>query len=184
MRTRLAKTTTVIACLVGLGLGGCGSGDDEGAKIPATTRQELEKQLKSVGNRFDAGGGACSDIAENQQSIERTLDSLPPEVEKDLRDALRDGFDRLFELAAEQCDGQKDQQTETETTPTVPPPAPETDIPTTPTETETEPEEKQEKPDKGKDKDSGKGNGKAKGGGGSLPQAGGGGGALAPGELP
>ena len=184
MRTRLAKTTAVIACLAALLLGGCGSGDDEGTKIPAATRQELEKQLQSVENRFDAGGGACSDIAENQQSIERTLDSLPPDLEADVRGALRDGFDRLFELSDEQCDEQKDQPTETETTPTLPAPAPETDVPTTPTQTETEPEEK--KPEEPKqDEDSGKGNGTEQGGGDATPQAGGGGGgAIAPGELP
>ena len=171
---RFAKTTTLIACLAALLLGGCGSSGDKGKPIPAATRQELDKQLQSVENRFDAGGGACSDIAQNQNSVQRTLESIPADVNADVRNALRDGFDRLFQLTAEQCDGQKNQKTETQPTETVaPPPAQTETTPTETTPTETTPTAPEKKPKKPKD-NSGAGNGA--GGGNAVPQTGGGGG--------
>jgi hypothetical protein len=171
---RFAKTTTVIACLAALLLGGCGSSDDKGKAIPAATRQELDKQLQSVENRFDAGGGACSDIAQNQDSVQRTLESIPTDVNADVRNALRDGFDRLFQLTAEQCDEQKNQQTDTQPTETTPAPAPQTETtPTEPTPTETTPAAP-EKPKKEKGPKNGAGDGAD--GGNAVPQTGGGGG--------
>jgi len=175
------RTTIVIAAAAGAAalLGGCGS-NDEGQQIPASTRQELEKQLSSIEARFDFGGGACSDIAQNQDSVNATLDGLPKDVDSDVRDAVRDGFDRLFQLTAEQCDEQKGQQTETEPAPTTPAPAPQTETtPTTPTQTEeTKPKEEEKEKKKGK----GQGNNGGKGATGIVPEAGGGGGAVAPGE--
>jgi outer membrane murein-binding lipoprotein Lpp len=174
---RLASTTTLIACLAALLLGGCGSSDNKAKQIPASTRQELNKQLQSVENRFDAGGGACSDIAQNQDSVQRTLESLPADVDTDVRNALRDGFDRLFQLTAEQCDEQKGQDTTTQPTESTPAPPQTESTPTTPTPTETTPTTPQEKPKKQKD-----GNGNGGGGGNVVPQTGdgGGGGTVSP----
>ena len=181
-----AKTTRVIACVAAVLLGGCGSSDDGGRQIPAATRQELDKQLRSVENRFDAGGGACSDIAQNQDSVQRTLESIPADVDAEVRNALRDGFDRLFQLTAEQCDEQKNQktETETETTEAAPAPSPQPEpTPTVPTPTETTPAAPEKKPEKEKEKEKGKkdsGSG-GTGGGNVVPQAGdGGGGTVSP----
>src|SRR3712207_7420739 len=47
----------------------------------------------------------------------RDLDRIPSSVDADVRRALRDSFDRLFELASTQCDeeaGQETTPTETE----------------------------------------------------------------------
>src|SRR3954453_3031288 len=100
---RLAKTTAVIACLAAAVLGGCGSSDDKGKPIPDATRAELDKQLNSVQNRFEFGGpGACSDISENKDSVQRTIDSLPSDTDEDVKNALQDGFDHLFQLTDEQ----------------------------------------------------------------------------------
>jgi hypothetical protein len=182
---RLAKTTAVIACLAAALLGGCGSSNDKGKPIPAATQQELDKQLDSVKARFDFGGGACSDIAQNKQSVQKTIDSLPDDTDSDVKSALQDGFDQLFQLTDEQCDEKKGQKTETETTPSEPAPtptesAPET-TPTTPSETtpaQTTPSD--QKPKKQKEPKGG-----GNGGGNSAPQSGtGGGGVEAPGELP
>jgi hypothetical protein len=101
---RLAKTTAVIACLAAAVLGGCGSSDDKGKPIPAATRAELDKRLDSVKGRFDFGGGACSDTAQDKESVQKTIDSLPDDTDSDVKSALQDGFDRLFQLTDEQCD--------------------------------------------------------------------------------
>jgi len=136
---------------------GCGS-DDEGAPIPQDAAAALERQLESIQSRFEFGGGACADIAggddPNTVPIRQTLDSLPKNVDQDVRDALRDSFDRLFQLVDEQCDAEPEpQQTETEEeapaeTETVPPETTETEeaVPTE-TEEQTAPEEEQTAPE-------------------------------------
>jgi hypothetical protein len=180
---RLVKTTALIACIAAALLGGCGSGDDKGKPIPAATRVELDKRLDSIKGRFDFGGGACADIAKDQTSVQQTLDSLPSDVDSDVKNALTDGFDRLFQLTDEQCDETKGQQTETQPTQSEPAPtptesAPET-TPTTPTESapqETTPQEKKPKKDNG--------DGGGNGGGNSVPESGTGGGVVAPGDTP
>lgn len=171
MRTRGTTTIALAACLAAVA--GCG-GNDKGRAIPAETRQELQKQLISVENRFEAAGGACADITENQASVETTLEQLPADVDAEVRDALNDGFGRLFELTSEQCDDQKGQETETTEEP---PPVTTTEEPPPPTETQ--PEE-QPKEDKGKGK--GKGNGNDNGGGGLQVPGGDGSGGAAPGD--
>ena len=173
---RLATTAAIAAGSLAL-FAGCGSSDDKGSPIPAATRAELNKQLSSIESRFDAGDGACADIAENQTSVEATLDSIPTDVNQQVRDSLRRGFDRLFELTATQCDEKKGQETETatETTP-APTPTQTTPTQTTPTQTEQAPKEKPKK-DKPKNDNAPQGNG----GGNAAPQSGSGGGAVAPG---
>jgi hypothetical protein len=177
----------VIACLAAAVLGGCGSSDEKGKPIPAATRAELDKQLNSVQNRFEFGGpGACSDISENKDSVQKTIDALPSDTDEDVKNALQDGFDHLFQLTDEQCDEKKGQNTDTETTESAPAPTPTQSEPeTTPnTQSETTPQETtpSEKPKKPKQD---KGNGNGNGGGDSAPQSGtGGGGVAAPGELP
>jgi hypothetical protein len=182
---RLAKTTAVIACLAAVVLGGCGSSDKQGKPIPAGTQQELDKQLDSIEARFQFGGGACSDIAENKQSVEKTIDALPDDTDSDVKSALQDGFDHLFQLTDEQCDEKKGQNTDT-TTQSEPAPTPTTSAPETPptTPSETTPaqttpsEQKPKKPKKPKDQ-------QGNGGGNPAPQSGTpGGGLAAPGELP
>ena len=178
---RLAKTTALIACLAAAFLGGCGSSDDKGKQIPAATRVELDKRLNSIRGRFDFGGGACADIAKDQASVQQTLDALPSNVDTDVKNALNDGFARLFELTDSQCDAKKGQQTDTQpTAPTPPPVDTQTteSTPTTPTDStpqSTTPQQttpKKTKPPKGN------------GGGNSAPQSGNGGAGVAPGELP
>ena len=81
-----------------------------------------------------AGGGACADITnDSAPAVDGIIQSLPSDVDPDIRQALEDGFSRLFTLTAEQCDETNGQQTEPE-----PAPQPEPD---TNTETETIPTE-------------------------------------------
>jgi hypothetical protein len=116
---------------------GCG-GDSEGKPIPATTAAGLQAQLEGVQRRIDQGSaGACKDILEgprdpNKQQVQDLIDSMPDSVDSDVKSALQDSFDHLWELVQQDCDD-KASQTKTETTPTET-----TETPTTPTETQTE----------------------------------------------
>jgi hypothetical protein len=148
-----------IALLVAIGTclaaAGCGS-DEEGAPIPAAQAAELERRLDEVQRRFEFGDGACDDIQnDSRPGIEEVLGRLPQDVDQDVRQALEDGFNRLFFLSAEQCDQDTGQDTEPE--PIVPEPEPtptetetvptETETTPTETETETEPEPEPEEPE-------------------------------------
>ena len=140
---RLRTTTTLLLALAAGLAAGCGSDDEGSSPIPADTASGLQGQLDSIQSRFQTGGGACGDITggldPNQPAVQSAIDSLPQDVDPDVRQALQDGFDRLFTLTGEQCDESQGQETEQEPTP-LPQPEPETDTETTPTETETETE--------------------------------------------
>jgi hypothetical protein len=120
--------------LVAAGLGaGCGSDEEEGAGIPVEAAEQLQSRLVEVRNRFEFGGGACEDISDDSApAVDEIIQSLPDDVDPDVRDALRQGFDRLFELSAEQCEPEE-AQTDTEAEP--PPETETTPTETTPTET-------------------------------------------------
>jgi hypothetical protein len=153
----LKRTNGVLvlaACLAAFA--GCGS-DEEGAGIPPDAAAALERQLASIQDRFSVGGGACTDITDGQDpnttAVQQTIDSLPDDVDPDVRDALQQSFDRLFELVQQQCEEpptetnttetqppetETTETTETtppETTETVPPATDTTEEPTTPTDT-------------------------------------------------
>lgn len=135
------RTTTIVFALAAVMVAGCGSDEEKGSPIPAAAAAELEKRLDSVQGRFDFGGGACADIPEDQELVAQTIAQLPDDVDPDVREALQDGFDRLFTLTEEQCDETKGEETETEPDPVpLPEPEPETETETVPTLPETETE--------------------------------------------
>jgi hypothetical protein len=180
---RLRTTTALLLALVTGLTAGCGSDDEEGSPIPAQAASELQKRLDSVQGRFDFGGGACADIPEDQQLANQTIASLPSDVDPDVRSALQDGFDRLFQLTDEQCDEQKGQETETTPTPTETTPTPTETTPTETTPTETTPTQTEQQPPPettpGDAQPPGQG-GEPPGQGGQNPGQGGGGGTLVP----
>ena len=106
-------------CLVAAG---CGA-DEEGDPIPAESAATLQSQLNSIESRIaGANVGACEDITgsddPNTEPVQQAIDGLPGEVDQDVRDALQQGFDRLFELVQERCAELSEQQeTDTGTTP-------------------------------------------------------------------
>lgn len=171
----------MLALAAGLAAG-CGSDDEDGgAPIPQQAAVDLESRLAEVERRIEAGGGACADIQTNTKpSVDAIIGSLPSDVDPDVREALEDSFDRLFELSEQDCDEQKGQETEaepppeieteTETTETAPPEEDEDDDgdgddgEEEPPPTEAPPEVPPETPPEG------------------VPGQGGGGGALVPGE--
>jgi hypothetical protein len=186
---RLRTATTIVLALAAGLAAGCGS-DEEGEPLPQGQATELLGQLDSIQARFEAGSGACNDITEGDDTnlavVQRVLNSLPDDVDADLRDALTQSFDRLFELVREEC--AEEEPTETETTPTeteTVPTEPETEttetetVPTetVPTETETTPTETETEPGL----PPGQG-GEPPGQGGENPGQGNGGGVVVPGE--
>ena len=122
------------ACLAAAG---CGSGNEEGAPIPADQAAQLQNQLGIVQARLDNGSvGACEDILQaedaNQTAVADILNTLPERVDPDVRDALERSFDNLWSLVQRRCEeAAADQRRE-------PAPAPETETPTTETQTQTE----------------------------------------------
>jgi hypothetical protein len=188
---RITGFLALAACLVAAG---CGS-DDEGEGIPAESAQQLQDRLDEIQRRFEFGGGACADIQNDSlPAVEDLINSLPEDVDADVRQALTDGFQRLFVLTDDQCE---EPQTETEpetvteppppppeTTETIPPPETTETIPP-PTETEAPPATDTEPaplPGEGGDADGAQGGsgGSGQGGDGTGVQGGSGGGALVP----
>jgi hypothetical protein len=177
---RTARTSISICALAlaAAALGACGSDDEEnkGRPIPASQVTALDRELDAIQRRLEVGGGACGDIETRSRSdVDGILAQVPQDVDPEVRDSLQRSFERLFELAASQCDEEKGQDTtptETEQTPTIPtvPTEPET----TPTETDqqqTDEEPGGKKPKKEKNRGGGQGQG---------PPAGNDGGALVP----
>jgi hypothetical protein len=128
------------ACLAAAGCGG----DNQGKPIPAATATALQNELDNVQARLDNGSaGACKDILEgsrgpNDDRVQQLIDSMPDDVDSDVRSALQDSFDRLWELVRQDCDDkaakeESQQQPEPEPTET----ETNTETNTTPTETET-----------------------------------------------
>jgi hypothetical protein len=162
----VTKRTHILAtagCALALLVAGCGS-DEEGKQLPEGSVAALQRQLDSIQDRVDAD--ACRDVTDgddpNTRVVQSQIDNLPSDVDKDVRDALQESFDNLFQLVKDQCEPA---QTETETTETVTPPPETTETQTTPpetttTETTTTPGPPgQDKKDKNKDKGGGEGSG-------------------------
>ena len=140
-----------LACLVAAG---CGGDDEKGRPIPSAQAQALDQQLDRVQARLDNGSyGACKDVFEsadsaNEPAVRTILAQIPNSVDADVRSALQDSFDRLWELVHQECDDRKPEEqpnteSEPEATPETTPTTPTTPTttPTTPTTTPTDPEE-------------------------------------------
>jgi hypothetical protein len=204
MRPR-ATITLMLALACGLAAG-CGGDEENGEPIPSDQAAALQGQLESIEARFQSGGGACADITGNADpnttAVRSVLDSLPENVDPDVRDALERSFERLFELVQEHCDEQAGQEeepapVETEPTETIPPEEeddeddeeeeePTTPAETTPTET-TPPAEVPPETPPGQDGSvppgqGGTGSGESGQGGSGSAGQGDGGGALVPGD--
>jgi len=150
------KRTLLLVLLGGaLAVAGCGSEDEDKCEpIPANTAAILQAQLDNVEGRINGDNlGACEDIlggpkSPNVPSVQQALASLPQGISADLRTALEEGFNHLWELVQERCDElraeQEQQDTETETVETITESVPTETVEPTPTETvppetETEP---------------------------------------------
>jgi hypothetical protein len=176
------RTATLILVLAaGLAVG-CGSDEEpEGAPIPQQAAADIESRLAEVERRMEAAGGACADIQnDTKPAVDQIIASLPSDVDPDVRDALQDSVDRLFELTDQECDEEKGQDTETQVDPL---PEPETETETAPTETaptETEEEPPPEEEEPPEEVPPGQDGELPPGQGGENPGQGNGGGAIVP----
>jgi hypothetical protein len=116
----VAKHISLLALLVlGVVLAGCG-GDKEGKPLPAAQVQLLNGRLDEAERRLaDGSEGACKDILDDTQpEVGRIIDSLPNDVDADVRDALTESFDNLWNLVDDRCheiaDQSKPEPTQTE----------------------------------------------------------------------
>jgi len=157
-----------------LALAGCG-GDDEGKPIPAAAADALNAELDTVQARLDNGsGGACRDILEgsrgpNDDRVQQLIENMPDDVDADVRSALEDSFDRLWDLVQQDCE-EKAQRDESQPEPEPEPAQTETtETETTPTETTTTettpPTEEQQPQDGDGDTNDAPGNGNGNGNG-------------------
>jgi hypothetical protein len=172
-----ARWPAVVLVVAALVVAGCGE-DDEGKPIPADTASALNAQLDGVQARLDNGtAGACRDVLEgprgpNRTQVSQIIDSMPDDVDSDVRSALEDSYSNLWELVEQECDEkaqQEESQQEPEPEPTEPEPTETETTPTETTPTETTPPEEEELPPEGDGDNNGSlpipGNGNGNGGG-------------------
>ncbi|HWH44906.1 MAG TPA: hypothetical protein VNT32_09255, partial [Thermoleophilaceae bacterium] len=127
----MSRLLATAGCGLCLALGACGSSDDEFDPIPASNAEAILTQLDQVEERCDAGqtNSALFQVRE----LQNKADALPDGIDPALREAIRDGIDRLSRLVEADCSEEEPVETDTqpdETTPTEPEPTE-----TTPTET-------------------------------------------------
>ncbi|MBN1528868.1 MAG: hypothetical protein JW895_07385, partial [Thermoleophilaceae bacterium] len=97
---------------------GCGS-DDEGQPIPPRFATALENRLDRIQDSASQGTPeGCQAALDVDPEVQQIIDTMPQDVDAEVRDALTRSFDRLFELIARDCNEQDRAETETETTPT------------------------------------------------------------------
>ena len=111
------RIITIPLLLIAAAFGaGCGADEETKPSIPADQASALLARLSEVERRFDVGGGACEDITnDSQPAVDSILASLPSSVDSDVRGAVTESFDRLFELTAEDCKDEQETTTPTET---------------------------------------------------------------------
>ena len=164
----VAKRISLLALLVlGVVLAGCG-GDKEGKPLPAAQVQLLNGRLDEAERRLaDGSEGACKDIlGDTQPEVGRIIDSLPNDVDADVRDALTESFDNLWNVVDDRCQEIAD-QSKPEPTQTEPTQTQTTQTETTQTET-TQTETTQTEPDTAPLPNDGNGNGNGNGTGGGV----------------
>ena len=123
----------LLAALLGVGaalLVACGATGD--GRIPAASASDLKREINDV--RQAVADDRCEDVSGQLRQVDERIDDLPPTVNDQLRNSLRDGANRLLDAARDECEAAT---TETTTTETVP--EEETTTETVPTETETTP---------------------------------------------
>ncbi len=150
-RKALKRLVAAAVATVLPALGGCGADEERGRPIPRQQAAVLESRLTELQRRFEFGDGACADIQEDTRpAVQSALKQIPRTVDDEVRRALRESFDHLFDLARQQCDETKRARTEpTQTTPPTPPPIQTIPPRTQPTQTETEPKDREEEKKKG-----------------------------------
>ena len=133
---RSGRSLAALCCGALLMLAGCGD-DDKGPPIPADVAGRLVNAIQAA-DEYNADG-RCARAQTKVRDARFLLTRVPNSVDKDVRQGISDGLDRLKSLIESEC--QRREQTETETTPTETTQTETTETETTPTETETTPTE-------------------------------------------
>ncbi len=120
----LALMLGVVAAL----LIACGGGTKSG--IPSASAGQLKSEIEDVRQATD--DGRCAQVPEQLKQVDDSIDVLPASTDEELVSALRDGADKLRQVAIKACNSTPTQTTTTETTPTE---TTTTDTTTTPTDT-------------------------------------------------
>ena len=87
----------LLAALRGVGAAlraACGSGTSAG--IPSADAGDLKRQIKDV--RQAVEDGRCSDVPGQLRQVDEGIDNLPPSVDDQLVNNLREGADKLQAL--------------------------------------------------------------------------------------
>jgi hypothetical protein len=148
--SRVPQLLSLLALAVALAVAGCGDDEEpQGRKLPPQVAQTLMQQLESIGDRVAAGvAGACDDIYSddpdvgNLEPIDAALDSIPSDVDPEIRSALEQSIERLTQLVDRECSEIRSAEQEEQE------PIEEEEPPPEPVETETEtaPDETTEEP--------------------------------------
>ena len=117
-------------------LSGCGS-DNKGKPIPAATANRLINAIQAA-DQYSADG-KCKRAHTKVRDARFLFSQVPKSVDKDVRQGISDGIDRLDSLIGTECQAPQNTQTDTTPTATETTQTETTQTETTPTETETQP---------------------------------------------
>lgn len=92
---------------------GCGNGSSK-AKIPAPQADRLIKAIKAA-DQYNADG-RCKRAHTKVRDARFLLNQVPPKVDADVRQGIRDGLARLDGLISSECERATTTDTTTETT--------------------------------------------------------------------
>jgi hypothetical protein len=145
MRRGRSVTAVVLAAALLVPIAGCGKSKP---KLPKQDARALVSLLHQADSRAQAK--SCDALLKRTlPRLEVHLNTLPANVDPDIRDTLRQGIANLRTLAVAQCSGVKPKPTPTNTetqTQTQPPPTTTTTTPPTTTTTTTTPPSTNTKP--------------------------------------
>jgi hypothetical protein len=131
MSTRSPLLALRASAALAAAVAGCGDSEPE-PSIPLSDAETLVGSLQSIEANVDAG--SCTVAAADVQELQDQIESLPSEVNSDVKNALQEGALNLGDLVDEEC--QREEPTTTEETTTE---ETTTEEPTTTEETTTTP---------------------------------------------
>lgn len=130
MRRKLPYLAALALGCGSAGLAACADGGPENG-LPADAGSSLKSQLEDI--RVTVDSAECDRLSRELRHVITRIDGLPSDVDAQLRQRLRDGYDQLKDEALRECNSNReDQQTQTTTTETQTTTTPETPTATTP----------------------------------------------------
>ena len=131
VRRPAALLTALLLGLLSAFAAACGQ--DESTLLSSSRAESLRKDLDAV--ETAVAEGRCQRAREALDDLDGTVDGIPGEVDRRLRQRLRDGVERLVQQVPEDCRDNRPEEPEPEET------VPEETVPEETIPEETEPEE-------------------------------------------